>query len=867
MTLSLWAFIDSSRLTSLGSLINKYAPGSWNGLSIVVGSRADWNIPGETVNLYPFYLNGGAIPNGLIGGYGLDEKAFNIEKVNIGKWFHFVMTVDSTNGRLYLNGKFASSTSWRTPPSAFSNNLSWIIGGRYNRNDPDDRYFKGKLDDIGIWNRALTDQEITQLYQSTQTTSTDQTTLFVADQAVGCNQPVDVPVRVSRFRKMLSAQGTVAWDTKTLRFDSIASYGAASMQLNSANFGLTQTAEGRLFYSWNDASLGGVTLPDSAVLFTMRFTPLVKQAATATVSFPDGPVVTEFLDSTYKTVGVTRRSGNVSLTFKLTDFNPLKDTYGSCGTSLTLDAGKGFLQYEWSNNSRDQTINVTQPGIYRVSVGDANGCTGFDTTRVGFLKADILQPDTSLCKNASLSLSALEQPRARYAWSTGDSVRTITVRPERETRYRLTVADDLATCSDSILVKVSLVDTSLRVQGPLTSCVGNDSLLLRAGTASRYQWLRNGSALASQTNPEYRPDSSGSYRVALRDSIGCIDSSRTVVVTKNPLPKATLALSGDTLFCAGTSRLLTASGGANYRWFRNDTLIAGRTTDTIQATLRGRYTVQATSAQGCTANAPNSVALSDIPKASLDFAIKGICVKAPTEFNNKSAWPERADVKWNWAFGNGRTDTAFSPKFTYDSAGTYRVQLRYQNAACPEHTDSLARQLTVVKDSAYRLNNIIAVKSIAKPVFARDTAKAWLWTPPTGLSDTSAFNPSATLLAAQEYLIKTTLKNGCIVTDTLLVKVAEDTRIHVPKAFTPNGDGQNDRLFPILVGIDELKYFRVYNRWGNLVYETRQAGLLGGWDGTYKGQKQPMETFVWVAEGVDALGKTIKASGNTLLIR
>ena len=56
MTLSLWAYVDSSRSTQLGSLINKYTSASWNGLSITVGSRSDWNVSGETVLLYPYYL-------------------------------------------------------------------------------------------------------------------------------------------------------------------------------------------------------------------------------------------------------------------------------------------------------------------------------------------------------------------------------------------------------------------------------------------------------------------------------------------------------------------------------------------------------------------------------------------------------------------------------------------------------------------------------------------------------------------------------------------------------------------------------------------------------------------------------------------
>jgi len=166
MTLSLWAFVDSSRSTHLGSLINKYTSASWNGLNLTAETRPDWSVLGESFHLYPFYLNGGTIPNGLIGGYGQDEKIFTVRDVKFGKWFHFVMTVDSTGGQLFFNGKMISSTTWRTPPSAFSNNLTWRIGGRYYRDQPSDKHFKGKIDEVRIYDRVLTQTEIDQLYNN-----------------------------------------------------------------------------------------------------------------------------------------------------------------------------------------------------------------------------------------------------------------------------------------------------------------------------------------------------------------------------------------------------------------------------------------------------------------------------------------------------------------------------------------------------------------------------------------------------------------------------------------------------------------------------------------------------------------------------
>jgi len=89
--------------------------------------------------------------------------------------------------------------------------------------------------------------------------------------------------------------------------------------------------------------------------------------------------------------------------------------------------------------------------------------------------------------------------------------------------------------------------------------------------------------------------------------------------------------------------------------------------------------------------------------------------------------------------------------------------------------------------------------------------------------------------------------------------------IYVPKVFTPNNDGTNDMLKPILVGISTFHYFSVYNRWGNLIYTTQDPNR--GWDGTFKGVAQPVETYLWIAEGIDVNGKKIVQKGMTSLVR
>jgi gliding motility-associated-like protein len=87
----------------------------------------------------------------------------------------------------------------------------------------------------------------------------------------------------------------------------------------------------------------------------------------------------------------------------------------------------------------------------------------------------------------------------------------------------------------------------------------------------------------------------------------------------------------------------------------------------------------------------------------------------------------------------------------------------------------------------------------------------------------------------------------------------------MPTGFTPNGDGKNDIFKPFTVGIVKINYFRVYNRWGSLLYST--SNLNQGWDGRIGGVNQPTGTFVWMVQGEARDGKVITKKGTVTLIR
>jgi gliding motility-associated-like protein len=114
--------------------------------------------------------------------------------------------------------------------------------------------------------------------------------------------------------------------------------------------------------------------------------------------------------------------------------------------------------------------------------------------------------------------------------------------------------------------------------------------------------------------------------------------------------------------------------------------------------------------------------------------------------------------------------------------------------------------------------------------------------------------------------MKATTPEGCFAFDTINIRIFKTApTIFVPTAFTPDANNLNDILTPIAVGITKLDYFRVFNRWGNLLFSTTE--LQKGWNGVYKGIPQAPDTYIWMVRGTDFTGKTVIKKGTVQLIR
>ena len=553
--------------------------------------------------------------------------------------------------------------------------------------------------------------------------------------------------------------------------------------------------------------------------------------------------------------------------------------------SSTISSGS--LTFLW-NFGDGNTANSTNPNHSYTAIGtysvklvatSINGCKDSVTQIVSVSNgplASFTSNNSNQCLNGNnfvFTNTSSTFGTMSYSWSFGDGNSAITTNSTHTYlaagNYNVKlVATSNNSCKDSssqqITVFAQPLPAPVTANGPLSFCQGNSVILSTTG-ASLLQWFRDGSPISVATFNNLLVNQSGTYTVTSTNINGCNSVSTAVVVIINTVPNGILQNPSQNFICQGSTVTLTASGATSYQWYRNATPIAGAVNATYNAGLPGTYTVEFINA-GCRRLSNNSIPLSLITSPQTDFSFNSSCENTPVIFNNLSNISGSGPVNYNWNFGDAGTSSLNNPVHTYLSAATYNAKLVVTSIQCPQLKDSIIKMVRVEKalqGIAYTPVNAFINSTV--PLVARNIGINYLWVPGTYLNNPTIRTPDVTPVQNQTYLIVITSAAGCITVDTQLVRIFKEKEIYVPNGFSPNNDGSNDKLIPILVGISELKYFRVYDRWGQIVYETKQAGQ--GWDGYYKGAKQPMDTYNWIAEAIDIDGNVLKRSGATLLLR
>ena len=207
----------------------------------------------------------------------------------------------------------------------------------------------------------------------------------------------------------------------------------------------------------------------------------------------------------------------------------------------------------------------------------------------------------------------------------------------------------------------------------------------------------------------------------------------------------------------------------------------------------------------------------------------------------------------------GSTQTNYIVKGT----GKYYAQLFNKSCALPVSSKETALFVDIPRPGVtYTVQD--AAFNFPLKLQARIFGTSVVWAPSTNLDNPNIYAPTFRGLNQQLYTITLTTPTGCITVDTQLVKTHKQIDIFVPTAFTPNGDGYNDYLRPVLMGIVKVNYFRIYNRWGSLIFEMKSD--LPGWNGKINEVQQRTQSVVWTIEVVDVDGGVHYKQGTSVLI-
>jgi len=470
--------------------------------------------------------------------------------------------------------------------------------------------------------------------------------------------------------------------------------------------------------------------------------------------------------------------------------------------------------YEWSNGRTNDTGILATSGIYWVKVSNG-GCSLTDTT-VATVVADtftLLSPDTAVCRGDKVPANATVNSLVSYQWTptTGISVSNIA---------NTTIATDSFNAPTEIYLTVSypgcvnLVDSfhidvqpvpNVYIGGNRNVCEG-DTLHITANVTPSWYTHYTFDWTPVNANLDSMDTSTVIFTALTRH-----DSEELIVKV---YPPVYLSVPAD-------SECYAMDSGAIF--------VHPRFNDTIAS--------QFNLCPG------DSVQLIPNPD-SLGNAL-GVIVSAS-----------------NWSPGVYLNDSNAIYPWVHPITSVEYKLVAYSQYGC---ADTLFTNINVYPAAVINLgDSVIISPGQSHQISPQTNCATFLWFPPLGLDNIYVSNPVATPVVSTTYIVNAATEDGCMVTDSIRIHVDPGTLIAIPNAFTP-GAGVNSLFMIIPKGAVGLNYFRIFDRWGNKVYESNN--IEAGWDGKFNGQPQPFGVYVYDVEAVTSTGEIFHREGNVTLIR
>ena len=544
-------------------------------------------------------------------------------------------------------------------------------------------------------------------------------------------------------------------------------------------------------------------------------------------------------------------------------------TCGQPNGSITAVGSNGAAPYQYSidgtNFFSSNVFNGLAPGDYTVHIRDAGGQQASSSITINnscVLVAAVATNSTCSGNNGAITAGA-SQGTAPYQYSIdGANYQGSPIFQGLSAgNYTVYVMDANNLTNSTTIMVGNTAGPTLALTTTAATCRGNDGIVMvsASGGTSPIQFSVNGGAF--QGGPVFNGLDTGIQKIEATDANGCTASGTISVPLTNTL---TLSTMGSTSVCEGKSIGLVAnSNGATFSWSPSN----GLNDPSILTPMAGpnattKYYVTATSGV-CERTDSITVTVGPAPIANAG-PDTSICSGKSVQLGGSGG------VGFLWSPTSYLDNPSIANPIVQAPPSTITYQLGVTDAKGCQSLQPSSVTITVTPPAKVFAGDDTSVL-IGQPVqldavdIDNSGFDRYTWSPPTGLNDPSIKNPIATISADIVYTVTASTPNGCVGVGSVSIKVYHVVDIFVPNAFTPNGDGHNDVLRAVPIGIRDFKYFVVYNRWGQQVFYTRDAAK--GWDGSINGKPQDTGTYVWAAAGADFTGKGIQRRGTVVLIR
>ncbi|MEX2590386.1 MAG: PKD domain-containing protein [Chitinophagales bacterium] len=559
--------------------------------------------------------------------------------------------------------------------------------------------------------------------------------------------------------------------------------------------------------------------------------------------------------------------------------NTSSDTVLCYGEIAEIWASGGDF-YNWTPNGNcpscdTNIIRAIESTVYYVEVSDSAGCVSTDSVSVTVNPNPdgIVQNDTTICEGASVVLNT--KGGNSYNWiANGNNSLPCTncenpvATPEDSATYVVEMSNQFAcTITDSVKVFVNPLPIT-HIVGPSDACL-NETVNLQASGGVNYTWLENTSGLncTNCDDPSFTAINDIEYVVEVESEFGCTAQDSITIIVR---PSPDIQTIEDTRLCLGDEITLSSvsNTGVVFEWTQPKVLSAdnilsptANPEDDIQliVTAYNQYDCQ-------NSDTVNLEVIEKVIASPLNDT--SICAGNVVQFNTNISAESYLGSTVSWSPLNYLSNISeHSVQSKPERSISYTRII--ESGACIADTQKVNIKVNQIpdlkiEDPERSVNGGTITLNAVSSHFARN----YEWGPYEALNCTNCENPEWYVdQDEQEFTLKFTDTEGCVAYDTVLVKSAGDCgdNFYIPNTFSPNKDEINDVLYVRGFGVSHLNYFRIFDRWGNMVFESKDVNH--GWDGFYKGRMLSSDVFVYVMEGVCSNGQEVLKKGNVTLLR